>query len=97
MSFAVVEGDEIVIRIPFSALPIALECYCETHIDPADEYYRIVDLDEVVSEFVSAFNEEDNDEKFSNMLDSVLERVLENGAFGMEEYLKYPDEDAEDY
>jgi len=87
MSFARIEGREIVIRIPFEALPIALEYVCDTNFDPADEQYRIVDIDEVAREFVSAFNREENDERFSTMLDETLLNVIENGAFGMEEFL----------
>lgn len=97
MSFARIEGDEIVIRIPIEAIPIALEVYCETHIDPADEYYRVVDLPTVAEEFIIAFNREENDDRFSNMLDDTLCQMIEGGGFGMEEYLKYPDEDAEDF
>ena len=78
-----IEGDEIVIRIPISLLPCAVQV----------EGFKVTDAVKFAEELVSAINLEDEEgtTPVHKMLDEAANTAIEDGAYGVEEI----DEDSE--
>lgn len=87
MSRAVIEGPDIVIRIPVFALPhatqIALENECA---DPEGKLF-VADAATFAKELVNTLNSEreDGSTVVDLMLDKAVVTAIGNGAFGIEE------------
>lgn len=85
---AIIEGDNIVIRVPISALPVAFDFSPLTpRDDEADAKYFVSDTAEFAKSVCRRLNkeEEDGTTPIHLMLDSAMEEALEQGDEGLEE------------
>jgi hypothetical protein len=84
---AIIEGDEIVIRIPLSALPRAVE----NAGDACGANLKLTDAAAFAPEFVRELNreEENGDTPIYKLLDRAIMDAWENGAEGIEEVEDY--------
>lgn len=85
---AVIEGDNIVIRIPTAAIPVAFEAWPDApRNDEADPLYRVTDAATFAKGIVRYLNDESEDgtTRIHLMLDSAMNEALEQGEEGVEE------------
>ena len=84
-----IEGDDIVIRIPISALPHACQYAWDNKYGFEQHSLYISNIDEFSNDFVNELNSEgtgrSGDTIIDKMLDEVVIRATDNGAFGIEE------------
>lgn len=85
MSEAKIEGDEIIIRIPKSALPNCAEYAWDTEYGFERHALYVENLDEFTKEFVNALNYENEigETLITVALDKAIINATENGAFGI--------------
>ena len=79
-----IEGDEIVIRIPICALPVAAQYVWDEEFGIDEHDYYIDNIDEFAKELVSALCDESEDGStvVHDMLDKALISVTEDGGLG---------------
>lgn len=85
---AVIEGDNIVIRVPIAAIPVAFEAWPDApRNDEADPLYRVTDAATFAKGIVRYLNDESEDgtTRIHLMLDSAMNEALEQGEEGVEE------------
>lgn len=85
---AVIEGDNIVIRVPISAIPVAFEAWPDApRNDEADPLYRVTDAVVFANGIVHYLNDESEDgtTRIHRMLDSAMNEALVHGEEGVEE------------
>ena len=85
---AVIEGDNIVIRVPISAIPVAFEAWPDApRNDEADPLYSVTDAATFAKGIVRYLNDESEDgtTRIHLMLDSAMNEALEQGEEGVEE------------
>lgn len=88
---AVIEGDEIVIRLPIEALPDVIEGAWS--MNALRTRYQIVDGEAFAKELTLALNREDEQgtTPIHRMCDKAIEYAIDQGAEGIEEH---PDQEA---
>lgn len=87
-STARIEGDQIVIRVPISTLPIAFDaCPDAPRDDKAEATYIVTDAPTFAKGIVHYLNDESEDgtTRIHRMLDSAMLEALEQGEEGVEE------------
>lgn len=85
---AVIEGPNIVIRVPISAIPVAFEaCPDAPRDDEADPLYTVTDAATFAKGIVRYLNDEEEDgtTRIHRMFDSAMIEALEQGEEGIEE------------
>lgn len=86
MTLAKIEDDEIVIRIPRTALSTAFDVLMARELVAERPIYRIVDLVAFSKEFVMVLNEENEsgDTILHVAFDKAMEKAIEKGGEGIE-------------
>ncbi len=77
---AILEGDEIVIRIPFKDIPVLLRAAEDFAEIP---HMEITDIEEYAQDVVRALNEEEPNDGTSlidSMIDTALREAIEQGS-----------------
>lgn len=81
------EDEEIVIRIPVSAIPYCVTVACDEHYGFEQHNIRVENLDEFKKEFLNALQEESEtgETVLHYAFDKAIIDCVENGAFGLNE------------
>lgn len=93
LSEAVIEGNNIVIRVPVSTLPIAFEHWPDAPRDAeGDPLYRVTDAATFAKGVARYLNDESEDgtTRIHRMLDDAMNEALEQGEEGVEEIASPP-------
>ena len=82
-----IEGEDIVIRIPIGALPIAVPIACDAVWGSANQGYRVTDAQEFAKELrLELLRESETGQTaVTRMLDRAVATTIENGAEGVAE------------
>ncbi len=78
---AKIEGEQIVLRIDISDLPVIVEA------GPSGDFMKVTNTKKFAKELVNAINEEEEDgtTAFHRVIDDASEAAFENGAEGVKE------------
>lgn len=81
-----IEGNEIVIRVPISAIPFAAECMDANLYGNQSPTFRVSDLDAFASEIVLQLNceEEDGSTPITQLLDNAMDQAIDSGCEGVD-------------
>lgn len=79
------ENEELVIRIPVSAIPYCVTVACDEHYGFEQHNIEVENLDEFKEEFLNALldEEENGDTVLHKAFDKEIINCVENGAFGL--------------
>lgn len=82
---AVVEGDNIVIRLPIKNLPVAVEG--SIAMGTVETQMKVTDAEKFAADVVRALNDEDEEgtTRVHQMFDSAFNYISENGSDGIAE------------
>ena len=87
---ATIEGEEIVIRVPFEGLASGLDYQESAERAPGEKRTRIVNLAEFARDVVDELNSEDGlgiapgDTPVHRLLDDAIRAAIENGSLAVE-------------